>query len=358
MEENLAQHTPTLSIVMPFFNQKELVVEAIESIAANDFKEWELLAIDDGSTEDTWTALSEIAQKDNRIHLLHRDHLPKGAQACRNMGLEKAKGEYIVFFDSDDYIAPHCLGQRVSLLSKRTDLDFLVFPSGNFLQGKFNALPIEAAYGYPTAQDVIAAFARRDLPFIVWNNIYRTASIRKFHLTWDENLKSLQDADFNMQAILAGLHFDFAHTYPDYGYRIAYSTTNLSSKTRTEEHKKSHLYSFSKMYSSIQKEYGSKYNKDLFLGILRLYNFFFTNGVDHTFAVQIAQTIGRYSHWHASILRTVTNTAKFLEHILPAKRARQIPLIPYLLYEQLQKTRRERKLIRLRNSYKEYNQQP
>ena len=120
----------TLSIVMPVFNHPNELKQMIDSILANSYSDWELLAVDDGSQAETLSVLREYEILDKRIRLIQRTELPKGAQTCRNIGLREARGKYIIFFDSDDYITPDCLETRVQSLSARKDLDFMVFPSG------------------------------------------------------------------------------------------------------------------------------------------------------------------------------------------------------------------------------------
>ena len=78
---------PVLSIVMPCFNHSELISEMIDSIIANDYNDWELLAIDDGSETNHLAVLNNYEARDARIHVIKRDRLPKGAPTCRNIGL-------------------------------------------------------------------------------------------------------------------------------------------------------------------------------------------------------------------------------------------------------------------------------
>ena len=96
----------SLSIIMTVFNHRDEVRTMIASILANDFNAWELLAVDDGSGEDTLQLLESYAAVDSRIRVVRRSRQPKGAQTCRIIGLEMARGEFVIVFDSDDYIAP------------------------------------------------------------------------------------------------------------------------------------------------------------------------------------------------------------------------------------------------------------
>ena len=200
---------PILTIAMPVYNNEGCVREMMDSILANTFTAWELLAIDDGSDAATLDMLKEYASADERIILRQRTEQPKGAQTCRNIGLSEAKGEYIVFFDSDDAITADCLQRRVDAISSRQDLDFMVFPSTVLTSHGVAQSPLDKVYGYKAATDDVRNFSQRILPFVVWNNIYRVSSLRKHNLYWDTNLLSLQDADYNMQALLAGLKYDY-----------------------------------------------------------------------------------------------------------------------------------------------------
>lgn len=101
-------------------------------------------------------------------------------------------------------------------------------------------------YGYKIFDDDIAQFSKRQLPFIVWNNIYRTSSLRKYGLKWDVRLLSLQDADFNISSLVCGMKYTYAiNAKADYGYRIA-SESSVSKNIQGVRHVSSHLYATKK----------------------------------------------------------------------------------------------------------------
>ena len=98
---------PRISIVIPTFNRGDLIKETLDSVQAQTYKSWECIVVDDGSTDNTAMVLNSYQEKDGRIQYIKRpEHLPKGANTCRNLGIEKAGGDYIVFFDSDDLMTP------------------------------------------------------------------------------------------------------------------------------------------------------------------------------------------------------------------------------------------------------------
>ena len=100
-------NTQTLiSIIMPMHNSAAFVGEAIESVLAQSYREWELIIVDDESTDASVSIVEAYAQKDSRIRLFRNPKPIKMPSAPRNMGLSMAKGRYIAFLDSDDMWLP------------------------------------------------------------------------------------------------------------------------------------------------------------------------------------------------------------------------------------------------------------
>ena len=321
-----------LSVIIPSFNHADLTVLMIESIRNNEFTDWELLVVDDGSDDSNFYRLKQFEQFDDRIRIIQRDRLPKGAPTCRNIGLELSKGEYIIFFDADDIVSPQCLGNRVKALSARQDLDFMVFPSGTTEGDTFIPAVSTSSCGYPIYKNDLSMFAKRRLPFIVWNNIYRKSSLLQHGIQWDERLKSLQDADFNVQTLLCGMSYAYAECPPDYGYRLQGNNSSISKKMRSNEHQESSLYALEKFYQSYQKRDNHKYDYSLFLGALWIYNQMMTDGYDKHVAYRIRDIVRHYSHLGGVFLNLLILQTTLLTYLLPSKTARQIPMVPYLLW--------------------------
>lgn len=105
---------PLISIIIPTFNRAHLIGETLDSIIAQTYNHWECLIIDDGSTDNTEDVIRKYVAKDARFHCHKRPESKlKGANACRNIGLDKSIGEFIVFFDSDDLMTPDHLQIKV-----------------------------------------------------------------------------------------------------------------------------------------------------------------------------------------------------------------------------------------------------
>lgn len=117
--------SPKASIIIPFFNREEFLAAAIESVIAQTEEDWELLLVDDGSTDQSGQIAKNFANKEQeRIKLVnHPDRTNKGASAARNLGLEHAKGQYVTFLDSDDVLYPDSLEKELNVFARYPKLD-------------------------------------------------------------------------------------------------------------------------------------------------------------------------------------------------------------------------------------------
>jgi len=118
-DSNLVETTPLVSIIMPAFNEEKYIVEAIQSVQQQSYTNWELLIIDDHSTDQTWQVVEKAMCEDGRIKLYRNKG--KGVSAARNMGLDLASGKYITFLDSDDIFYSDALKKRVDYLEKNSN---------------------------------------------------------------------------------------------------------------------------------------------------------------------------------------------------------------------------------------------
>ena len=95
------EKTPLVSIFMPVFNREVLVKQAIENVLEQTYQHWELLLIDDASSDNTVSVIAQYSQNEPRIKMLPNAH-SKGPSGARNTGLDNASGKYIAYQDSDD----------------------------------------------------------------------------------------------------------------------------------------------------------------------------------------------------------------------------------------------------------------
>ncbi len=104
-----------VSVIMPAYNASKYIKDSIQSVIAQHYANWELLVIDDGSTDSTVQIVEDMAKSDNRIRLFI-NHTPSGSPAIpRNIGIQNAQGRYIAFLDSDDLWIPEKLAEQIPL---------------------------------------------------------------------------------------------------------------------------------------------------------------------------------------------------------------------------------------------------
>src|SRR6186997_2162819 len=117
-----APHT-LVSIVLPTFNRESFLAQAFSSIAAQEYPHWELIVVDDGSTDGTAAEVQRlIPTMPGPVKYVRQDN--RGAYGARNTGCRHATGDYISFFDSDDLWFPHHLRRCVEALDAHADLDW------------------------------------------------------------------------------------------------------------------------------------------------------------------------------------------------------------------------------------------
>ncbi|HML57764.1 MAG TPA: glycosyltransferase family A protein [Ferruginibacter sp.] len=189
---------PRVSIITPVFNRERVIAETIQSVINQTYKFWELILVDDGSTDETLNIVRGFVENDARITLVIRDRLPKGAPVCRNIGYEQAKGNYIIFLDSDDIIAPNALSTRVGAMEEQK-VDFIWCSSAFFTNH-----PSDAKYIWNRADE------RTDLDrFLLHDPVWQTTGptwkksfLDKYHLRFNEQALSSQDWEFHVRALL------------------------------------------------------------------------------------------------------------------------------------------------------------
>src|SRR5262245_62219283 len=114
---------PRVSVVIIFLDAERFLGEAVDSVFAQTYRDWELLLVDDGSTDGSGAIARQYAEANrNRVrYLAHSQHANRGMSASRNLGVQHAVGEYVAFLDSDDVWLPSILGDQVAILDAQAD---------------------------------------------------------------------------------------------------------------------------------------------------------------------------------------------------------------------------------------------
>lgn len=203
---------PAVSVVMPAYNVEAFVGGAIESVQSQTFKDFELLIVDDGSTDRTAEIVEAYARADRRIILLRQPN--RGLSAARNAALQHSRGAYIAILDSDDVWVPSFLEWQVGILETRADVDIV---TGNawYLGGPSDGRPATPTPDSRPDPDLRHLLADETAVFIM--SVFR----RKVFETiggFDEEFRSNEDYDFWIRAAAAGFRF-VRHDRPAGYYR-------------------------------------------------------------------------------------------------------------------------------------------
>lgn len=178
---------PLISIVIPVYNIESYIKQTLDSVMSQDYKNFEIILVDDGSTDKTLAVCKAISFNNSRIKVIHQDN--KGVSAARNNGIKNANGEYISFVDGDDIVAPNLIARMYQVM-KNTEVDLVT--SG------YSRNPCELGNLTDIKPKVLERFnALKELPYnqsftySVWGKLFKTEIVKK--ILFDEKTGILED---------------------------------------------------------------------------------------------------------------------------------------------------------------------
>lgn len=176
-----------ISVIIPIYNKQKALKKCIDSVCNQSYTNWELLLIDDGSVDDSAKYIQSYLT-DSRIHYFYKKN--GGVSSARNLGIKKAKGEWIIFLDADDYFLPHALEH---LFKTSIQKDVLVCTSNFWMEYK------NKKFKYCWGKSHLIQYKFRSLYF---RNYFPRAGNTLFHIStlknvsFDENLSRYEDLKF------------------------------------------------------------------------------------------------------------------------------------------------------------------
>lgn len=123
------ENSGLISVIIPVYNVEEYLRECVDSVLSQTYENYEIILVDDGSTDNSGKICDEYAEKNDKITVIHKEN--SGPSKTRNIGLKAAKGEYIYFLDSDDYLKNNAFEKLVSV-AKTEDADVVFFDGLSF----------------------------------------------------------------------------------------------------------------------------------------------------------------------------------------------------------------------------------
>lgn len=194
---------PKFTIISPVYNTAEYLNRFIDSVLAQQFSDFELIIVDDGSIDDSVDICSSYIQKDKRIKLFQQHN--QGAGPARNYGLSEATGEYILFYDSDDWLSESAL-QIINDTINNNSVDLLIYGAEEV---RYNEQDIECdrvpllpekmdLKSTEDCRDVFCDLIFSSVLNVPWNKLYKKAIIDEHNIVFPSTRRA-QDAFFNME---------------------------------------------------------------------------------------------------------------------------------------------------------------
>ncbi len=190
-----------LSVIVPVYQAEAYLEACVRSVLTQDFSDFELFLIDDGSTDGSGAICDKFAAEDARVRVIHGENV--GMSAARNRGLKLASGEYLAFLDADDWLEPGAFSYQLRR-ARETDADLVL--CGYYLDAPGAGLRrISTADGLLLPQDYgahLAELKSKNLIDPSWNKLYRAAFLRDAGLQMPVG-EPFEDTEFNLRALLA-----------------------------------------------------------------------------------------------------------------------------------------------------------
>ncbi len=204
MLKNRETVAPVFSVVVPVYNAERYLNKALQSILSQDFPDFELILVDDGSTDGSLALLESFAEKDARIIVLN-NKVNRGAAEARNRGIDTARGKYLCFVDADDYIDSGFLRHFYDAF-QADDCDFVKCGAyeeyyginENVIYTRPCVLPDQSFQEVKAVTNQVVDMELIPLFGYNWNGCYKMAVIKENHLQFDETLMVHEDFVFNM----------------------------------------------------------------------------------------------------------------------------------------------------------------
>ena len=229
-------NNPAISIIIPVYNAENYLRRCIDSVLSQSFTDFELILVDDGSKDKSPQICDEYASQDTRVRVIHKAN--GGVSAARNDGLDIAKGEYVTFIDSDDWVEREYL----ETLSNYRDYDIVFFSHRMIYEdGYTSKYKFEAKEGDKQNIWEIVASLRKNAAGLnfygyTWNKMFCRDIIEKYKIRFTEGLRISEDEVYTLDYCT---HAKSIKVLPLclYNYRIL-GTGLTATKNSADEYKK------------------------------------------------------------------------------------------------------------------------
>lgn len=184
-----------VTVIIPVYNVEKYLNKCIESILEQSYKNLEIIFVDDGSTDNSGKILDEYAKKDNRIVIIHKEN--GGVSSARNVGLDRAIGDYICFCDADDYLMNDYVEYLLNMvLTNDADISLTKNMFSNFDNKQIQKDKIEEYTGEQTAIDILSY----NIPIGVYCKMFRKEFLDKNNIRFIPDIFIGEGFNFNVDS--------------------------------------------------------------------------------------------------------------------------------------------------------------
>lgn len=210
---------PKISIIVPIYNMQELMQRCVDSLLAQTFRDFELLLIDDGSTDGSPFICDEYLSKDSRVHVYHK--VNGGLSDARNYGLKYAKGMYSIFADPDDWVSPEGL-DKLYFKAVETDADMVMCDI--FHEDEYTRY---YAQQKPTAlqHDIVLKDIFDKIGSFTVNKLIKTELYKKYNISYPKGIYGCEDQYTMARFFLHDIKIEYV---PVAFYHYMYNPNSLS----------------------------------------------------------------------------------------------------------------------------------
>lgn len=188
-----------VSVIVPVYNAEKFLISTSKAILGQTYQNLELIFIENGSTDNTLEVCKKLESEDSRVKVIHIEK--NGVSAARNAGIEAARGKYIAFSDSDDFMETNMIETMVRSMEER-ESDLVI--CGFYHMDSATGNEIETIYGlqhkffYKEKYLHLDMMLRAQILHAVWNKLYQRDLIMKYQIRFRENMQIGEDLTFNL----------------------------------------------------------------------------------------------------------------------------------------------------------------
>lgn len=167
--------SPFLSIIIPAYNSSSFIGACLESIILQHFENYEIIIVNDGSTDNTLEMCQGFAERYNNIRIISQDNA--GVSAARNRGLNEAKGDIIHYVDSDDTLQPGTYSSCIPFMSKHPEIDILSIPVYLIKENRYE-IQFRSNRIYYGHEQICLAYCDGSISVFLWNKLFRRRALK------------------------------------------------------------------------------------------------------------------------------------------------------------------------------------